>query len=191
MSERRSRLLEAARRLFHQYGPNKTTVADIAQAAGVGVGTVYLEFPNKDAILLALSESGHRSVLTAIERAWAEPGPAPVRLRRALEARLDAFLELAETSIHGRDLLHCGTCDPILRAHRAFRAAERQLFAGFVAAGAAEGGFCRDDSEETARALLIAYSAFSPPAVFVGKAEQLRRDISLVHDLVFSGLLAR
>ena len=74
MRARKQALLEAADRLFRLYGPQKTTIGDIARATGVGVGTVYLEFPNKDAILLELSEAGHRSVLRAIEVAWSSPG---------------------------------------------------------------------------------------------------------------------
>ncbi len=44
---KRELILEAARDLFVQKGYEETTIADIAQAAGVAVGTVYLYFRNK------------------------------------------------------------------------------------------------------------------------------------------------
>lgn len=191
MSERRGRLLDAARRLFHQYGPQKTTVGDIANAAGIGVGSVYLEFPNKDAILLALSEAGHQSVLEAVSSAWNGDGDADTRLRRALEARLEAFLALAGNGSHGADLLHCQSCAPIQRAHAAFRDAELRLFADYVTDGVDSGQFSARDPRETARALLYAYHAFSPPAVFRCEPENLRRDLRAVHELVFRGLRRR
>mgnify|MGYP001826269666 FL=1 len=191
MRARKQSLLEAAERLFHLYGPQKTTIGDIARAAGVGVGTIYLEFPNKDAILLELSEAGHRSVLQAIEAAWSSPGRADERLRRALRARTEAFVSLSRHGVHGADLLHCKSCAPISKAHRAFRAAEDQLFAGFLMQGAREGVFSLQSPAVTARTLMWSYETFSPPALFLRDERTLMRDLDLLHELVFAGLLAR
>lgn len=191
MRARKQALLEAAQRLFHRYGPHKTTIGDIARAAGVGVGTVYLEFPNKDAILLELSEAGHRSVLQAIEAAWSSPGPADERLRRALRARTEAFVALTRHGVHGADLLHCQSCAPISKAHRAFRAVEEELFASFLMQGAREGVFTVQRPAVVARALMWAYETFSPPALFLRDERELLRDLSLLHEVVFAGLLAR
>ena len=191
MRVRKQALLEAAERLFHLYGPQKTTIGDIARAAGVGVGTVYLEFPNKDAILLELSEAGHRSVLRAIETAWSSPGPADERLRRALRARTEAFVQLARHGVHGADLLHCKSCAPIGKAHRSFRTAEEQLFAAFLTQGAREGVFSFQSPAATARVLMWSYETFSPPALFLRDERTLLRDLDSLHELVFAGLLAR
>ena len=49
--ERRTRILEAASDLAVSKGWRTTTVADVAAAAGIGKGAVYLEFPDKAAIL--------------------------------------------------------------------------------------------------------------------------------------------
>lgn len=191
MRARKQELLEAAERLFRRYGPQKTTIGDIARAAGVGVGTIYLEFPNKDAILLELSKAGHRSVLEAIEAAWSSPGPADERLRRALQARTEAFLTLAHHGLHGADLLHCKSCAPISKAHRAFRAAEEERFAAFLMQGTREGTFLVQRADVTARALMWAYESFSPPALFARDERDVLRDLHALHELVFAGLLAR
>jgi AcrR family transcriptional regulator len=47
-------ILDAAARLFVQYGYDKTAVADIARAAGISKGAIYLHFQSKDALLEAL-----------------------------------------------------------------------------------------------------------------------------------------
>jgi len=52
--ERRDRILNAARELLLHYGYDKTTVSDIAQAAGISKGAIYLHFPSKDALVEAL-----------------------------------------------------------------------------------------------------------------------------------------
>lgn len=49
--ETRTRLLEVAAHLFAQDGCNKTTTKNLASHAGVAVGTVYLHFGDKDALL--------------------------------------------------------------------------------------------------------------------------------------------
>lgn len=54
MSERREAILQAAADLFASSGYHTTTVADIAQAAGIAPGTVYLYFENKRAVFAAL-----------------------------------------------------------------------------------------------------------------------------------------
>lgn len=52
--ERRREILEASLELFATRGFDETTVQDIASAAGVAIGTVYLYFPSKEHVLLGL-----------------------------------------------------------------------------------------------------------------------------------------
>lgn len=53
---RRDQLLDAAERLFAEKGYADTTVADIADAAGVAKGTFYLYFPSKEHCVIALGD---------------------------------------------------------------------------------------------------------------------------------------
>lgn len=46
----RERLLAAGRELFSRYGLRKTTVEELARAAGIAKGTFYLFFPSKEAL---------------------------------------------------------------------------------------------------------------------------------------------
>jgi AcrR family transcriptional regulator len=50
----RRRLLDAAEELLARNGYEATSMAEIAAAGGVGVGTLYHHFPDKRALLLAL-----------------------------------------------------------------------------------------------------------------------------------------
>ena len=54
---KRQRLIAAATQLLHQHGVEKTTLADIAQAADVPVGNVYYYFKTKDDIIAAVIEA--------------------------------------------------------------------------------------------------------------------------------------
>lgn len=53
-SERQEHILNVAAALLQRQGYDKTTMSDIADAAGVSRGVVYLHFANKDALFEAL-----------------------------------------------------------------------------------------------------------------------------------------
>jgi TetR/AcrR family transcriptional repressor of nem operon len=51
---KRERLVSAACQLFHQQGVERTTLADMAQAAGVPLGNIYYYFKTKDELIQAV-----------------------------------------------------------------------------------------------------------------------------------------
>ncbi len=73
---KRQRLIAAASRLLHQQGAEKTTLADIAQAADVPVGNVYYYFKTKDDIIAAVIEAHvelAKAALTSIDTSHRSP----------------------------------------------------------------------------------------------------------------------
>jgi len=64
----RERLLAAARELFAERGLN-VTLNDIAHHAGVGVGTAYRRFANKEQVIDALFEEGLRDIAAVAHEA--------------------------------------------------------------------------------------------------------------------------
>jgi AcrR family transcriptional regulator len=73
----RERVIEVARRLFEEKGPD-VEMDEVARQAGVGVGTIYRQFPNKDALVQGVLWSHVQPLVDAgHERADAEdPGKA-------------------------------------------------------------------------------------------------------------------
>ncbi|HLX57585.1 MAG TPA: TetR/AcrR family transcriptional regulator [Ktedonobacteraceae bacterium] len=67
--ERRALILRVARQHFARAGFTSTTMADIARAAGMGVGSLYVYFPTKDTIALTLLHT----YLDELERAIVPP----------------------------------------------------------------------------------------------------------------------
>ncbi len=51
----RERLLDAAEGCLEQFGPQKTSMEDVARAAGMSRATVYRYFANRDALLLGVA----------------------------------------------------------------------------------------------------------------------------------------
>ena len=70
-------ILAAAKKLFAQQGFQKTTIRAIAQEAGVAVGTVFVHFPDKSALLAATL---YEEIERAVENAFTSlPAGAPIK----------------------------------------------------------------------------------------------------------------
>lgn len=72
--EKQQALVRAAVALFGDKGYHKTSIKDIACAAGVATGTFYLYFPKKEALLAALVEEFYQRLLESIHQKRKEAG---------------------------------------------------------------------------------------------------------------------
>ena len=58
------RILDAAEEVLRRYGPQKTTVVDVARALDVSHGTIYRHYPSKQALRDAVTRRWlHRVVV--------------------------------------------------------------------------------------------------------------------------------
>jgi AcrR family transcriptional regulator len=73
--ERRQALLDAAEALFLEQPDRMASVAEVAEAAGLAKGTVYLYFPSKEEMLLALHERHVSRFFAELQKKLALPGP--------------------------------------------------------------------------------------------------------------------
>lgn len=87
----RSRILNAALRLFAARGYDGTTTKDLAAAASVAEGTLFRYFSNKKAILIEVATAGWIDILTDLLTELSEMGSykavAQVMRRRMLRMR--------------------------------------------------------------------------------------------------------
>jgi AcrR family transcriptional regulator len=90
---KRERLIGAATQLLHQQGTERTTLAEIAQAADVPPGNVYYYFKTKDDVIAAVIEAHAqqvRTTLAAIDAREREP-------KSRLKSMMAEFAGLSET----------------------------------------------------------------------------------------------
>jgi AcrR family transcriptional regulator len=71
-AKNRARLLVAAGQVFEAKGL-EASVADVARAAGVGMGTLYRRFPSKDALIEALVSEVLEATIAMAEEAATRP----------------------------------------------------------------------------------------------------------------------
>jgi len=91
----RETIKRAASELFSSLSYSKTSVYDIAQAAGLGKGTIYLYFSSKDEILWSLMDD-RVNTLTAVlkERVENTTIPFSEKLQEFTDTLVDEYLAL-------------------------------------------------------------------------------------------------
>lgn len=189
---RRRAILDCAARLFSHYGHAKTTIADIAREAEVGVGTVYLEFPSKEAIVEELSTSAHVRVLEAMRRvaeARAHENFSE-RLAGVLEARVATFQKLAAEGQHACELVHC-KAEAVRSVHARFREDELALLQQMLEDARAMRELAKVDIARSAALIQRAYATLSPPWLFEQSADDAARAAHEMCRLLLLGLMTR
>lgn len=88
---RRAQILEATFRCLARKGYSRMTMRDVAAEAGISVGTLYLHFENKDAMVRALSEQ--RRAQTDAKLAERFPGAGPMEMLGAIVESLIRMLD--------------------------------------------------------------------------------------------------
>jgi AcrR family transcriptional regulator len=187
---RREQILRAAEKLLGEHGAAKTTMADVARHAGVAVGSVYLEFPSKEAIVEALSTARHCRVMDAMQRAAAREGSFADRLTNIFEARTAVLLRYADEGAHACELVHCVRA-AVKAAEARFVEEETALLAGLLRDGARAGEVVAAKPTAVARTILRAYTVFAPPRLFELPRDEVREALRAMHALVLQGILIR
>lgn len=94
----RAALISAGRRLYSERPVDAVTVDDIVQAAGVGKGSFYNHFSDRDALVRTISSEIRSRVESAITRANADVQDPARRLARAVCSYLRFALDGAESA---------------------------------------------------------------------------------------------
>lgn len=97
--ERRADILAAALSLFAERGFAATRIEDVAARAGIAKGTVYLHFPDKEALFTSLASGMASPILARLEELAANDAMSS----RSVVAGL---YQLVQTEILGTDRRH-------------------------------------------------------------------------------------
>lgn len=92
---KRARILRAAIKIFSQKGFFNSKVSEIARAAAVADGTIYLYFKNKDDLLISLFEEKVGEVVADVKKRVAEANGSLPRLRIFIENHMDLLVREA------------------------------------------------------------------------------------------------
>lgn len=152
-------LLQAAKDVFAEAGVD-APVRDIAQRAGVGIGTVYRHFPQRADLIAAVFSQEIEACADAADRLAAEQPPFA-----ALVLWMQAFVALATTKRGLAQALHSG--DPAFaslpaRREQQLLPAFRKLFETARAAGEIREDIEADDFLDAAATLCMSVNEARP-----------------------------
>lgn len=100
-----ARILNAALRCFARHGLSRTTMSDIAEAAGLSRTSLYKHYPNREAVFRALTVRVNEGVRRAVTEAAATPGTLVERLHAVAIARVIWAFDALHLSEHGHELI--------------------------------------------------------------------------------------
>jgi TetR/AcrR family transcriptional regulator, transcriptional repressor for nem operon len=174
---KRERLIAAARQMLYEHGAEKTTLAEIAAAAGVPLGNVYYYFKTKDALVSAVLDALGETYDVMSARLDQQATPA-ARLKALIGAWVGHRDELASFGCPVGSLSsELDKRDDALRAQAA--AVMAKLIDWAEAQFRAMG---RDDARELAVALVAAYQGIAvvantlrDPALVTSEGGRLER----------------
>src|SRR5580765_4822759 len=188
---KRDAILRAAIDVFAERGFFNAQVADVARAAGVAAGTVYLYFKGKDDLLVSIFERSMREGLTRGRAAVAnleDPRERLLRLARAHLARLGRDRNLA---IVFQVELRQST-----KFMERFSATLLRDYLGLIREAIADGqraGLFRTDVKATAMAKMLfgALDEMATNWILSRRRYSLEADADIVVDLFINGARAR
>lgn len=186
----RETILNAAEQVLRRYGPEKTSVVDIAKFLKVSHGTLYRHFPSKAALRVAVTERWlYNSILLPLQaEAEMQRGSAEERLRLWFEALVskkrtyaaeepEMFAMFAAVTLEAKELIKVhvdgliGQIESILEY------------------GAETKEFRPGNAATKARALFLATNSFHHPAhAPEWKDSEIDKAFDAVWQLILSGL---
>lgn len=187
----REAILDAAEQVLRRYGPDKTSVVDIAKALQVSHGTLYRHFENKAALREAVTERWlHYSIADPLEAiANGSEGSAVERLRSWLLTLIQSKRKFA---IEDAELFAMYAAVTVIEvkmitAHvnRLIGQAER-----IIDQGMASGEFKPGQSGSLAKAIFLATTRFHHPShAPEWSSETTDEDFEAIWQLLLTGLV--
>ena len=186
---KRERILRAAIKIFSHKGFFNSKVSEIAHAAGVADGTIYLYFKGKDDLLIRLFDESMTALLAEAREALARERSAPEKLRR--------FIQLHLAVVERNPDLAAVLIVELRQSAQFLKAADRQKLAAYidviaevVRAGQESGELDRDISPATVkRAVFGALDELALGWLLGGRRVTLKKTAAEVAEWFVRGLL--
>jgi len=188
---KRDAILRAAIDVFAERGYFNAQVADVARAAGVAAGTVYLYFKSKDDLLVSIFERSMRESLTAGREAVADLSDPRERLRRLARGHLARLGSDRNLAVVFQVELRQST-----KFMERFSSSHLRDYLGLIREAIADGqrsGIFRGDIKATVAAKMLfgALDEMATNWILSKRRYSLESDADAVVDLFINGARAR
>ena len=181
-SLRRDRIVEAATNVFLRYGHARTTMNDVAEAAGISRPALYLVFPHKEDIFAAVIERLIQDTLQQYREALPRLRSLDRKLHFCCEQWAGHGYDLTQAHPDARDVFNLAFT-PVREMYAAL-----ETFLADLLREAVDASKLKTTPEELARVLIFAMRGFKDIAE---DGAHMRRLIALQVEVVLASLRAK
>lgn len=185
--KRTQKILEAALQLFTQQGLRKTTIEQIAAAAEIGKGTIYLSFKSKDDILCALVQQEIHWFLRTLRSAIRKEQTAVEQLRTYILTSIQTAVELQVARRISHELREESLCFLDKVKHEHF-AVERSIIENILEFGSEQDEFVIADISLASQTIVIIVHSMRAPWLYPGYEAGLHEKAEELADMILDGL---
>jgi AcrR family transcriptional regulator len=192
--EVREAILDATDDFLARYGYKKMTIDDLAQAVGIGKGSIYLHFRSKEEIALSHIDRIIERLKEELETIAREKISPEERIRQMLLKRvLHRFDSVQHYTRSLNDILSA-VRPKLLARRRKYFEDEAEIFAGVVEEGQKAKIFSGKNPLGTATAILLATNSLLPFSLTtreLGERDEIEEKTRRLANLILDGLVRR
>lgn len=184
-------IIDAADELLGRFGYRKMSIDDVARAAGIGKGTIYLHFDSKEEVALSTIDRLVDRVVTHLEEIGSREITSTQRLRAMLQARVLIRLDGVQHYSASLNELLAAIREPLLERRTGWFRREARLLTRVIKDGIAREELRNASPTSTARDLIAATNTFLPYSLTLhqlGRRREISEQVGRIADLLLFGL---
>jgi AcrR family transcriptional regulator len=190
--EVREAILDATDDFLARFGYKKMTIDDLAQAVGIGKGSIYLHFSSKEEIALShVDRIVERLKIELKTIAANKTLSAEERLRKMLLARVLRRFDSVQHYTQSLDDILSAIRPKLLARRKTYFEEEAAILAAVVEEGQTSGNFQSGSATEIAETFLLATNSLLPLSLTtqeLGRREDIEAKTLRIADLLLKGI---
>jgi len=194
---RKKEIIDAFIKISNRKGLDNTTMQDVAKAVGISVGTIYLDFKNKEELIEAYRERLFQEINFFWEQILNQTAPAETKLHDLLVGDVELTSKHTRQNQSFFEFFHNNVIKHIkmdLKEDRfQFEKQRIRLIQQVLEEGVKEGSFEIDNVAETARLFFIAYGSnhFRGPFILERAHEEVVKDAEAMFAFLLKSIKKR
>ena len=186
-NEQKERILSAAKNLFSRFGLEKTTMEDIAKAAGKGKSSLYYYFKSKEEVYAEVIRKEIAGLKTTIRKAIEEEDDPYNKFTKFVVTRLNYLNEKADqyTTIKDEYLKHYQFIQNLTADYSDW---EMSTIKDIIEYGRDKGLFLVTDSETISQAIFFALKGLEYPWTTNLTQIELEKSVYVLVDILLKGI---
>lgn len=186
-NEQKELILSAAKNLFSRFGLEKTTMEEIAKAAGKGKSSLYYYFKSKEEVYAEVIRKEILGLKTTIRKAIEEEDDPYNKFTRFVGTRLNYLNEKADqyTTIKDEYLKHYQFIQNLTADYSDW---EMSTIKDIIEYGRDRGLFLVTDSETISRAIFFALKGLEYPWTTNLTRIELEKSVYVLVDILLKGI---